>query len=423
MWKTRKPQANGDKPKRKRNPPKNSRKKTAGDDELQSDMVQQSDMIGPPSELDMSMSNGPVVIDPSPQISTILESKESMLNANSNSQMDENSAAVALQRAILSSPPGFQGSKKSPIELEPDLTPKPTRRLLFPSPRRNGETKSLNFGSSVSPTARAQATDASKLAAKRPFSAIEEDVDKENCPPEAPFEADEFAHLFEDCEENTSPRTTPTKGPLTEDLLKTPTPGSRRRIPFTPQGATENGNRLLGLMTPTQKTMTPNRGVRAPTVPPVTPGTRQMNAIMSDCIISPSQALDLSGYPPLDQTPGRGGLANFTDFTLDDMWSSDLGMPSSSPGGGPGFLMYEDPSTCTAGIWSGPSVFGGSDPLNLEEAQQQSGNNLLPNMAGSAEVYAELDSMAAMLRGPEREQGVQGAETSESPEGVAAPVS
>lgn len=54
-------------------------------------------------------------------------------------------AEAALQRAIQSSPAGFRKGKDSSIEVDPDLTPRPTRRLLFPSPRKNGEIKSLDF--------------------------------------------------------------------------------------------------------------------------------------------------------------------------------------------------------------------------------------------------------------------------------------
>ena len=50
---------------------------------------------------------------------------------------------ATMAREVQSSPVrGFNGSQQSPIEIE-DVTPKPTRRLLFPSPRQRGEIKSL----------------------------------------------------------------------------------------------------------------------------------------------------------------------------------------------------------------------------------------------------------------------------------------
>ncbi|KAJ8106992.1 hypothetical protein OPT61_g9172 [Boeremia exigua] len=54
-------------------------------------------------------------------------------------------AEAALERAIQSSPAGFRRSKDSSVDVDADLTPKPTRRLLFPSPRKNGEVKTLDF--------------------------------------------------------------------------------------------------------------------------------------------------------------------------------------------------------------------------------------------------------------------------------------
>ncbi|KAH7132529.1 hypothetical protein B0J11DRAFT_521920 [Dendryphion nanum] len=361
-----KPQANGDKPKRKRNPPKGSRKR----DEVQSDAVV------PPSDADIGTPYAQIpasldgMIDAPSQHPMM--SRESSFRAPSEtaiSQMNGNSAAIALQRAILSSPPGFHGSKNSPIEVDPDLTPKPTRRLLFPSPRRNGMVKSLSEGGSLSPTVRPTTTDVTKSPMKRTLSDME-DTDKENCPPPPYTDADDdFAHLFEDCDQPLSPKTTPTKGSLPENLMNTPTPGSRRRVPLTPKRAVESGVDLLNLFTPSKNNLTPNRNGRAVTMAPETPFTRRLNALMSNCITSPSQPIDLSDLPSFDPTTGHAVDSHFCDFVPEDFWSSDMPIPSSSPGDGPGFLMYEDPATSTVGIWSGPSVFGGSDPIGLEDVE------------------------------------------------------
>lgn len=55
---------------------------------------------------------------------------------------DADELEMALEKAIASSPARNLGSATSPIEI-PEESPNPTRRLLFPSPRKDGEFKSL----------------------------------------------------------------------------------------------------------------------------------------------------------------------------------------------------------------------------------------------------------------------------------------
>ncbi|KAF2029205.1 hypothetical protein EK21DRAFT_68085 [Setomelanomma holmii] len=305
----------------------------------------------------------------------LLHRDSSFQSVNQPSNLDKDTAEEALRRAIQSSPAGLRGSKHSPINVEPDLTPKPTRRLLFPSPRKNGEAKSL---SPMTAEPLAAVDDANKDTVpekprcqrckrlrkgcdrERPCgrcdnadigfegcvpcemprtnwfetpvvnmaSLDEENPDKENCPPPAE-EHDDFAHLFED---PVSPKTTPKKDQLFQDLLKTPTPGSRRRNPLTPR--------------------------QAAIIAPETPFTRQLNAMLSDCnYSSPSRIIDFSAFPTFN-TPGR---TQFSEFMHDDFLSSDMPMPSSPPKSGAlglGFEMYEDPETATAGLWSGVNMFG-----------------------------------------------------------------
>lgn len=119
---------------------------------------------------------------------------------------------AALHRAIQSSPARFQGTQESPIELEDDLTPKPTRRLLFPSPRKDGETKSLDDASL--PTAKA-----SNAGSGDPFNDGYQMNDKENRPPDT-VEVDDFAHLFE--------------GSPTGFMFKTPSKATPHAMKMTP---------------------------------------------------------------------------------------------------------------------------------------------------------------------------------------------
>ncbi|KAH7092274.1 hypothetical protein FB567DRAFT_557814 [Paraphoma chrysanthemicola] len=369
-----------------------------------------SDAVVPPSDAVMPEDNevAPAVasldgnVDSKMPPPPILHRASTFQSVNQSSTLDKETAEEALKRAIQSSPAGLRGSRHSPIDVEPDLTPRPTRRLLFPSPRKDGEAKSL---SPVPPEATAPLHDANKDVAQekprcqrckrlrkgcdreRPCGRCdnadigfdgcipcemprtnwfetpvvniarveEENPDKENCPPSAE-EQDDFAHLFED---PVSPRTTPKKDQLFQDLLKTPTPGSRRRNPLTPRQGTDNPDLLMtpSRMTPSRNVLTP-RGTRAATIAPETPFTRQLNALLSDCnYSSPSQVIDFSAFPTFN-TPGR---AQFSEFMNDDFLSSDMPMPSSPPKSGAlglGFEMYEDPETATAGLWGGVSMFG-----------------------------------------------------------------
>ncbi|KAF2005574.1 hypothetical protein P154DRAFT_482976 [Amniculicola lignicola CBS 123094] len=343
----------GEKPKRRRAPPKGARKKQKDDTDLTSDAIVPHSEPMYPCANDVSTMDGPFD-------SNMDHGLSNYQDPHRGSHLDEGMANAALQRAIQSSPVGVRGSKESPINLEPDLTPKPTRRLLFPSPRKDGETKSLQDAqSAVSPS-----NSAPRLLAEPPARIPDlpdldfEDTDKENCPPSASHHDDDLAHLFGD---SLSTKTTPTKSALFQDLLKTPTPGSRHR---RPKQDTDTFDPLLS--TPSRHLTTP-RSTRAATTAPETPFTRQLNALLSDCQPSPSQAIDFSAFPTFN-TPGRNNSgALMFDFAQDDLLSSDFPMPSSPPGG-PGFALYEDPETRTVGLWSGASIFQGSDAVDGDGA-------------------------------------------------------
>jgi hypothetical protein len=345
--------ANGEKPKRKRKPRK---PKGENDDAMSDAVVPDSECAQPDTQEE---AKGPSALDGAVETDatgTELQQLPGKPSSDSNiteaAQLDGTAAQAALFRAIQSSPAGLRGTKDSPIEVAEDLTPKPTRRILFPSPRRSDETKFLgdvrSFSSLNGPNSNSKINDGTT-----PLSGLSvEEVDKENCPPPAD-EEDGLSHLFDDL---VSARTTPTKGRSLEDLLKTPTPASRRRVPLTPK----RGGDVLGLTTPSRVLKTPRTAIRAATVAPETPFTRQLNALLSDCMASsPSQAIDFSMFPAFN-TPGRTSTgAHFGDLLSNDFLSSDLPIPSS-PSGGLNFSVFEDPNTSTVGLWSGASIFEGN---------------------------------------------------------------
>ena len=246
---------------------------------------------------------------------------------------------AALARAVQSSPVRFHGSEESPIEIE-DLTPKPTRRLLFPSPRREGEVKSLDDNGQVSlksmpPTIQNLGENSGfspKPGVDMTFAHTDTNIfeaftfDKENIMPPLNEGDGDLAYLFEGSPSALfkTPRKTPSKATprSNHNLLKTPDPSSRKRKPLTPNAnAANNANlNVNDFMTSPSSTRywlrsTPSRlertpGRRSQNGDDVSPWSRHLAAMLSDAndatatFASPSQHFDFSDLPTFT-TPGR----------------------------------------------------------------------------------------------------------------------
>ncbi|KAJ4362744.1 hypothetical protein N0V95_001346 [Ascochyta clinopodiicola] len=453
------------KPAKRRNPGASTRTKSLGqNDDIASDAyVPHSDAMGPDEQHAAVASFDGQADKVMPPPSTGPRASSPPTNNNDVVQAEVHAdaeAEAALQRAIQSSPAGFRRNKDSSIDVDSDLTPRPTRRLLFPSPRKNGETKSLDFAQASSTTSNhhtahsvtddrdeeperprcerckrlkrgcdrkrpcgrctssgldyddcipckmpkktwfdhpavpvapaapaAPVVPAVPTVASLPAASVvsdalpplvtdEGDIDKENCPPPASVEEqDDLAYLFE----TPGPaKTTPKKDTAFTDLLKTPTPGSRRRVPLTPRRSADDADKV---MTPSRSIFTP-RTMRSATVAPETPFTRQLNAMLSDAMnSSPSQIMDFSAFPVFG-TPGRTTGAQFSDFLNDDFLSSDMPLSSSPAKAGMlglGFNLYEDPSTSSVGLWNDANMFG-NDAIMLDVDNDSKGG---PDMADS----------------------------------------
>ncbi|KAI4807129.1 hypothetical protein E4T44_11181, partial [Aureobasidium sp. EXF-8845] len=230
---------------------------------------------------------------------------------------------AALHRAIQSSPARFVGSQESPIEVESEETPRPTRRLLFPSPReRNGQMKTLD--------------DLALPGSKPPSSTIiemafVEELNKENCPPKDQ-EDDDLAHLFE-CSPNVfkTPRKTPERNATCQDtLLKTPTPSRSSLRTVARNTRTPSGNQgstfLPTFSSAEAKNLfptTPSRwaNLSSPSRSQMTPFTRQLTQLLSDAhheapFLSPGRQFDFCDAMPTFMTPGRSLDFNFDDFDI-----------------------------------------------------------------------------------------------------------
>ncbi|KAF2759101.1 hypothetical protein EJ05DRAFT_499525 [Pseudovirgaria hyperparasitica] len=262
-------------------------------------------------------------------------------------------AAAALQRAIQSSPARHIGSQQSPIVLESDLTPKPVRRSLFPSPRKMGEFKALGDGVSpqkfASPTS-VYATDAPTTVAPTPSESDIADSDKENC---APANNDDgLGDLFGDGDNFSDIFKTPKSQPRVRSAVSsasknwTPTTPSRRsRNPLThlsPKAPASNSKIAaldLQLATPSR------RSVRRGSICM----SDNINAILTDIRSTPSRNNDLWYFT--DPEHPTTGLSEdlFADYMESDWpanmdtdaaFSSDMLMPSSD--GPEYFKLYED---------------------------------------------------------------------------------
>ncbi|KAK5122056.1 hypothetical protein LTR85_004302 [Meristemomyces frigidus] len=290
----------------------------------------------------------------------------SLQSARRRSNDNASQLNTTLARAVQSSPVRFNGSQASPIEIE-DVTPKPTRRLLFPSPRRDGEAKTLDDNDQESPEATLPSGKGSaekqSLSLKAAIMIENGDLnvfeaftfDKENMAPGLDVEDDELAHLFEGSPSALfkTPSKTPSRTPSKttaitprsqrqlDHLLKTPTPASRKRKPLSPSMNAANNasmtandfitspssSRYFLRSTPSRQDRTPGRSSQHDRNVDMTPFSRHLAQMLSDAndstaFTSPSQGVDFSDLPTF-ATPGRN--LNDVDWNgMEEILSSEF---------------------------------------------------------------------------------------------------
>ena len=258
---------------------------------------------------------------------------------------------AALTRTVQSSP-AFNGSQQSPIEIE-DLTPRPTRRLLFPSPRRDGEVKSLDDNGQATLKSFSPQKSMTKPGLDLTFEQTSTNIfeaftfDKENlAPPVDGTMDDDLSYLFEGSPSGLfkTPFKTPTKSTprSLQHLTKTPTPASRKRNPLSPNANATNGanhgnvndfmtspssSRYFLRSTPSRISRTPRSGNDAYTQD-VSPWSRQLAQMLSDAndpaatFTSSNQQFEFSDLPTFT-TPGRA-LAECDWEGLEGILSSEF---------------------------------------------------------------------------------------------------
>ena len=291
------------------------------------------------------------------------------------SPLDEASAAAALERAIQSSPHKFGGTKEVPIEVE-DLTPQPTRRILFPSPTQSEQAKSKRNLVSSSTLRLSQPKSTQNSLATTPNSA-----EKENRPPSNNDDISCF---------------------LNEDSYASPSPSKRRTyietlkrspVRHPPSADDPHASAKFLRQPPVTPKRTPARHARP--LAESTPFTAHLNQLLSDANSSTPVAnhFDFPTLPSLRNTPNssRSLGFDFGNFDSQDLVSTDVPMPSSPPWDYGSF---------------GDSVEDGHDSLW--------GDYALPNMIaspeGSEKIRLERDA-ALKLDNPENEGNVASVET------------
>ncbi len=275
--------------------------------------------------------------------------------------MTSESASAALRRAIQSSPARWLGTQHTLIELEEDLGS--TRRLLFPSPRKDAGSNVLGeVATNViqvpvslhSPHCRVK-----DLAVKT--------ADKENCPPMPLFDDgdEELRKLFEEELLRLSRPTTPVQKSTGIGPFKTPTRPTPNHRPITrsisKSGRSIQNIHMLPQRTPskTPSTAARRRSPRNHQSVAESPFTATLNKLLSEANDnheamndSPSRhldfGLDFSMLPDLGFSGADGLSSDALTFQMpgfdpnQDFFSTDVPMPSSPPRL---FDFYEDPMT------------------------------------------------------------------------------
>ncbi|PQE25104.1 gata transcription factor protein [Rutstroemia sp. NJR-2017a BVV2] len=238
--------------------------------------------------------------------------------------MTSDAASAALKRALQSSPARWTKNNSADVTEERDTT----RRLLFPSPRKDGSSKVLGE----------VATNVVQVVVDfhSTKDGAAEALDKENSFPI--FSAEDDAELMRLFEEELARPTTPDQKTPVANPFKTPTRATPNHRPITRSVSRSN-----------RSVRSPNRHLMPPKTPSRTPGsasrrrsprgnavfespfTAQLNQLMSDAgvrIDSPSRHLDFSNLPDLPNLDG--GSYNLQQYD-EDFFSTDVPMPSSPP--------------------------------------------------------------------------------------------
>lgn len=294
-------------------------------------------------------------------------------------------ASATLKRAIQSSPARWVGTQHSPIDVDDGLGF--TRRLLFPSPRKDGAPKVLGevttkvniFGDEHSPKEQADGASNKENSPPR-FDTGDTDseliklFEAEMSRPKTPVQNSPPPNPFK-----TPTRPTPNHRPITRSVSRSLRSGKSPRLllPFSQQTPTRSPGSISRRRSPRNHQSVFDSPFTA-TLNQLMSENEQQSATPQRCNFD----LDfnsLSDLPMMD--PSHHGGQDGMNFSLEDFFSTDVPMPSSPPRA---FHLYEDPMTMTDVDWNGFNEFqpspqrkGGvsNEVVNAVEVKMEPGNS------------------------------------------------
>lgn len=279
--------------------------------------------------------------------------------------LDEQALQAALQRAIQASPPKFPGSQSASIDVEGDGSSPPVRRLLFPSPRKAGQMKTLQ-------EVGAQQNNSVSINVSA-ASGVEDltEQDKENTQPSQGRRA-----------------STPTNPPTKEaHAFKTPLRRNKTSNALSPDAASSGSTKLRR-----SPRFSPLKS-KSPAKNPITPFTASMNQLLSDPPQSPTSFSDqFNMFGDAAFGDANDASFNFNEFT-NDGYTTDLPMPQSDADYFPVLNEFD----MNIENWDGGPLFDGELDALLQEAndngcQTYFDNNGITEMAiGDDEAGATAD--------------------------------
>ncbi|KAL9029189.1 MAG: hypothetical protein Q9196_002540 [Gyalolechia fulgens] len=287
----------------------------------------------------------------------------SVQNGGSNingTTLNEFSAAAALQRAIQSSPVRCRGIQQVD-SVRKELTPRPTRRILFPSPTQREQYKELPGNTHGHGKDNAGSSDWHRRDANNA-------ADKENLPPQ---DDDHEGAAFDGLPARSI--TPPSTNKSRDTLFQTPNRSSTPDLfPTTGDFFSSAAKALLRpQITPKHTSTRPD--VSRP-LSEISPFTTQLNSILSDANAASTSGstFDFPSLPSLTNTPNRTRHDfDFSQFDAEDLLSTDVPMASSPPVEG-WFGVYEDPIERDENLWSDYPFPGSSPPLTASQSSSAS---------------------------------------------------
>lgn len=268
-------------------------------------------------------------------------SEQRLPNITDGNAKEDSLATSALQREIKSSPARFVGTVHVPIEVD-DPTPKPTRRLLFPSPKQAGDQRQ-DLGNGLNGAKKNSEPGPGAVMPSR--QAVGNQADKENCPP-LHEDNENFDDLFEDKPGPISRPSTPSPSSKPHSqLFKTP-----RKLKTPDRNSLNSGDFFSSVAKALLHGITPKRTPTKQPLGPISPYSQQLNQLMSGIMSPSANDFEFPPLPSLRNTPGGRAQADFdfSQFDNQDLLSTDVIMPSSPPE----WLLYEDPAEEANSLWN-----------------------------------------------------------------------